>query len=155
MKVSLKDYLQSQKKAGLVDVVEKHLANLPPVDDTKTFHLSPTGGEIHNGESMVDRISKPESLREKVARFERLAARVRESMYHKMELAKEFIGEDENPDDFDFDDGEFVDEFGDVHIPMSGKDVEIGDGDGEKSPATPSQGDEQPSKEPVSEPEEN
>lgn len=151
MKVSVKDYLQSQKKAGLLDVVEKHLANLPSADKSKTFYLSPTGGEVHLGESTVDRITKVESLREKVARFERLAARVRQSLPYGMELAKELAGEDEDPDDFDFEDGEYVDEFGDVHIPMSGKDVEIAECEGEKPAATNSQAGEKPSDEVVSE----
>lgn len=164
MKVSVDDFMASHRKTGLKSFVEKKIANDsilakdPSKEDkekgtAKTFVLSPTGGEIHRGESVVDRISKPETLREKIARFERLSQKVRENRLLQLQMLQESIGDgkDEDVDDFDFDDGEFVDDFGDVVKPkpvQPVKPVESGEDDGEKSPAPQSQGDVKPSDEP-------
>lgn len=149
MKISLESYLKSQRKTGLNETVEKHLANLPGVDESKTFHLSPTGGEIHSGESVVDRISKPETLREKVARFERLAQKVRENHAYMIGLGQEMVGE-EDADDFDFEDGDFYDDFGDHISPIPEENAEIGEDKGESLPAPTAKADEEPETEPVS-----
>ena len=126
MKVSIEDLLKGQRKAGTSAFAEKIAAQVaidakePEKDEpVKTFVLSPTGGEIHRGESTVDRISKPETLREKIARFDRLAARVRENRMYMAELGGEiFSPDEENPEDFDFESGEIRDDFGDrVTIP--------------------------------------
>jgi hypothetical protein len=165
MKVSAEHYLAAHRKSGKKDLVEKKMASdaILAKDPTKeekelgifkTFVLSPTGGEIHRGESVVDRISKPETLREKVARFERLAAKVRENRAYQYNMLQESFGPDTDGEenDFDFEDGDFVDEFGDVHIPIADKRAEIDEDDGEKSPAPKEQGDEKPKSEPISEP---
>ena len=124
MKVAIEDLLKGQRKAGTSAFAEKVAAQVAiDVKDpekgelVKTFVLSPTGGEIHRGESVVDRISKPETLREKIARFDRLAARVRQDRQYLAQIGGEMLSlDDENPDDFDFDDGEYVDDFGDIVV---------------------------------------
>lgn len=162
MKVSAEHYLAAHRKGGKKDLVAKKMADdaILAKDPTKeekelgtfkTFVLSPTGGEIHRGESVVDRISKPETLREKVARFERLAVKVRENRAYQYNMLQESFGPDTDGEenDFDFEDGDFVDEFGDVHIPMN---EEIVEDDCDKSPAPKEQGDEKPKSEAISEP---
>lgn len=129
MKVSVEHYLAAHRKTGLKAFVEHKIAadaveSKEPTDKdfeqgtAKTFVLSPTGGEIHRGESVVDRLNKPETLKEKVARFERLAKRVRqtrESLYMAMQDSVPDL--EENPDDFEFEEGPITDEFGDTFIP--------------------------------------
>ena len=158
MKVEAKDFLKSQRKTGLQSFVKLKMADDavnakdPEKDETpKTFVLSPTGGEIHRGESVVDRLTKPETLREKIARFERLSARVRQNREYLASLGGEIFDPNEDEDDFDFDDGEIRDDFGDiVEFPVI-KPVETGVSESEESPAINSQGDEKQSEEPVSE----
>lgn len=122
MKVAIEAYLKGQRKAGFSSFAEKVVADAaieskePEKDEpVKTFVLSPTGGEIHRGESVVDRISKPETLREKIARFDRLSARVRQDRMFALGMLQDSIpdGED-SEDDFDFEDGEIRDDFGDI-----------------------------------------
>ncbi len=124
MKVAIEDLLKGQRKAGTSVFAEKIAAQVA-IDSKepakgelfKTFVLSPTGGEIHRGESVVDRISKPETLREKIARFDRLSARVRQDRQYLAQIGGEMLSpDDENPDNFDFDDGEYVDDFGDIVV---------------------------------------
>lgn len=121
MKVAIEDLLKGQRKAGTLANAEKVLAQVaidakePEKDEPiKTFVLSPSGGEIHRGESVVDHISKPETLREKIARFDRLSAKVRQDRQYLAMMGGEMLYE--NPDDFDFDDGEYVDDFGDIVV---------------------------------------
>ncbi len=129
MKVSINDLLKGQRKAGTSAFAEKIAAKVAiaakePTEEevekgipVKTFVLSSTSGEIHRGESTVDRVSKPETLREKIARFDRLAARVRQDRQYLAMIGGEMLSpDDENPDDFDFDNGEYVDDFGDIVV---------------------------------------
>lgn len=126
MKVSVDDFAKSQRKTGLHEFVAQKMgqdavaAKEPEKDEpVKTFVLSPTGGEIHRGESVVDRISKPETLREKIARFERLAQRVRQSREMAYAALQDSIPDGaDDADDFDFEDGEFMDDFGDTIEPV-------------------------------------
>lgn len=165
MKVSVEHYLAAHRKSGKKTFVEKKMAAdaILAKDPTekekelgifKTFVLSPTGGEIHRGESVVDRISKPETLKQKVARFERLAQKVRENRAYQYNMLQESFGPDTDGEenDFDFEEGDFVDEFGDVHIPSADKSAEIDEDDGDKSPAPTEHGDKKPKSEPISEP---
>lgn len=126
MKVAIEDLLKGQRKAGTSAFAEKVAAQVaidakdPEKDEpVKTFVLSPTGGEIHRGDSAVDRISKPETLREKIARFDRLAARVRQDRQYLAQIGGEMLSPDEEDlEDFDFESGEIRDDFGDsVEIP--------------------------------------
>lgn len=112
MKVSVESIIQSQLKTGNRELLLKILSKVSEVDTDKTFVLSPTGGEIHSGSSVVDRVTKPESLREKIARFDRLAERVAANRAYLMSIGQEMAGE-EDFDDFDFVDGEDFDSFGD------------------------------------------
>lgn len=165
MKVSVDDYMKGQRKAGTSAFAEKVIATAaiaarePTKEEVekgavvKTFVLSPTGGEIHRGESLVDRVSKPETLREKIARFDRLAQRVKDNRVYQMQILQESFGggEDDSEDDFDFEFGEIRDDFGDVvEIPSQPdvKPVQSGDDDGEPAAAPKSQAAEQPSNEP-------
>ena len=165
MKVSVDDFMRSHRKTALDKNLEKVLATAasaarePTKEEVekgavvKTFVLSPTGGEIHRGESVVDRVSKPETLREKIARFDRLAQRVKENRMYQMQILQESFGDgkDDAEDDFDFESGEIRDDFGDVvEIPSQpvDKSVQSGDGDGEQAAATKSQAAEKPSDEP-------
>ncbi len=124
MKVAIVDLLKGQRKAGTLANAKKVLAQVA-IDakepdkgkPIKTFVFSLTGGEIHRGESVVDHISKPETLREKIARFDRLSAKVRQDRQYLAMMGGEMLSpDDENPDDFDFDDGEYVDDFGDIVV---------------------------------------
>lgn len=159
MKVSIDDLLKGQRKAGTSVFAEKIVSEVAidvkepkKGEPVKTFVLSPTGGEIHRGESVVDRISKPETLREKIARFDRLASRVRQDRQYLAQIGGEMLSpDDENPDDFDFDNGEYVDDFGDIVVtPTQPVDnpVESGDVEGEKAAAPQSPAAEQPITEP-------
>lgn len=118
MKVSIEDIVQSQAKTGNKERVRKMLKKMfvvpDDVKDEETFNLSPTGCEIHNGESMVDRLTPVESLREKIARFDRLAEQVMSNRAYMMRMAQEMAGDDEDPDDFGFEDGDDYDQFGDL-----------------------------------------
>ena len=149
MKITLESYLKSQRKTGLQEAVKNYLENLPLLDEGGTFKLSPTGGEIHSGESVVDRLSKPETLREKVARFERLAQKVRQNHAYMIGLGQEIVG-DEEADDFDFEDGDYYDDFGDHISPVPEEKSEIGEEQGASQPATTAKADEKPESEPVS-----
>lgn len=126
MKVSVDDFAKSQRKTGLHEFVAHKMgqdavaAKEPEKDEpVKTFVLSATGGEIHRGESVVDRITKPETLREKIARFERLAQRVRQSREMAYAALQDSIPDGaDDADDFDFEDGEIRDDFGDAIEPV-------------------------------------
>jgi hypothetical protein len=161
MKVRTEDFLKSQRKTGLQPFVEKQMARdalvakEPKKDEpVKTFVLSPTGGEIHRGESVVDRVSKPETLKQKIARFERLAQRVRQSRELAYAALQDSIPDcADNADEFDFEDGDFVDDFGDVIEPITPIKPVTGDQDGEQPAAPQSQAGEKPIEEPVTDPE--
>lgn len=116
MQVKLSDFLQSHKKASGLSNVEKFVDSISqtlPMDENKTFDLSLTGGEIHRGESTVNRLRKGETLQEKIARFEKLKQSVaaQRSMVDYLHQLQE---EGDADDDFDFEDGESFDAFGDI-----------------------------------------
>ena len=159
MKVAVEDFLKGQRKAGTFVFAEKIISEVAidakepkKGEPVKTFVLSPTGGEIHRGESVVDRLSKPETLREKIARFDRLSARVCQDRQYLAQIGGEMLSpDDDNPDDFDFEDGEYVDDFGDIVVTPTNpvvNPVESGDVEGEKAAATQSPAAEQPITEP-------
>lgn len=132
MQVKITDYIKSQKKvAGLASAqkfIESVEAVLPQSDDV-TFSMSITGGEIHSGESTVNRLNPGETLQQKIARFDRLRQTVaaQRSAFAFMGQLQE---EGEAEDDFSFEEGDDVDPFGDpiVKTPVmpseSTKDVE-------------------------------
>lgn len=160
MKVTSADFLKSQRKTGLEAFVKKKMdvdaviAKDPEKDElVKTFVLSATGGEIHRGESVVDRISKPETLKQKIARFERLAQKVRQSRESLYLAMQDSIPDGDDPaDDFEFEDGDFVDDFGDVIEPNKPIKPAIGEGEGVQPAAPHSQAGDKPSDEPVADP---
>lgn len=161
MQVTAEDFLKSQRKTGLKEFVVKKMAydtvvaKDPEKDEpVKTFVLSATGGEIHRGESVVDRITKPETLKQKIARFERLARQVRQSRETLYLAMQDSIPDGDDPaDDFDFDDGQYVDDFGDVIGPITPIKPATGVQEGDEPAAPQSQAGEQPIEEPVADPE--
>lgn len=111
------------------------------------------GREVHVNGPLIDRVKKVETLQEKIARFDRLAAQVRNSRQN-MHLAFGDMMTDEEEDledDSLLDDTPIRDEFGDDITPV--KRPETGVQAGEEPAAATSQSGVQPTAEPVSEPE--
>lgn len=84
-------------------------------DIPSKMYLDEFGREIHVRGPLVAQVGKPESLREKIARFDRLAEQVARSRAIMMSTVDEFGPDvDEDPDDDSFlDDIDETDPFGD------------------------------------------
>lgn len=116
MIVSEKDFIQAHIKQGAVSKLKSLAQKTSEVKDetpTNAF-LSHTGGEIHVNGPTVEYLHKGETLVEKIARFDKLAERVMQNRRLMSGLVQDLLDNEENPDDFDFVDGDDVDEFGDV-----------------------------------------
>lgn len=120
------------------------------------IYLDEYGNEVHVKGPIVDRVRKSETLAERIARYDRLSAAVaasRASMAHV--FGDMFTDEpDEDPnDDSLMDNVEIRDDFGEVISPTPVEKPEIGVQEGEQTAAPQSQAVEEPTVEPVSEPE--
>lgn len=113
MKVSLSDFAQAHKKTCGLAIADKFIETAPELVSSDTFRLSPTGGEIHSGEPIVDRLKRYESLQEKIARFDRLADAVAYNRLRMMQNGQLGIDDDDDPEDYGFEQGEDLDAFGD------------------------------------------
>lgn len=80
----------------------------------KKVYISVYGGEVHVNGPVVVQVEKPETLAEKIARFERLAETVRANRSLMSQLAHDIISDDEEDinDDSLLDDVEDLDAFG-------------------------------------------
>lgn len=117
MKISEKDFIQAHiKQASAKTLAELVKVSPEPTEEEqpKNAYLSPTGGEIHVNGPTVQYLNKGESLAEKIARFDRLSEQVAQNRRLMAGLVEDMMSEEEDPDDFDFIDGEDVDEFGDI-----------------------------------------
>lgn len=119
MKISLNDFLLSHKKTAGIEFVEKiFIANEQEEKpaDGKTFCLTRTGAEVYTGKPVVAYVHAAETLKEKIARFERLERNLnllRMKAWQSGAIA--FEDEDVDTDDFEFanENSNDVDAFGD------------------------------------------
>lgn len=114
MQVDINDFVLSQRKVNGKEVVEKIVSAIPEPLSDKTVQISPVGGEIHSGESLVDRVGESETLAQKIARFDRLAQTVVQNRAYMLHMAQEMMGDDGEPDDIYGDEFDDVDPFGDI-----------------------------------------
>lgn len=123
MKISLNDFIQSHIKQASVTKLSELATARPQEDSPQRAYLSPTGGEIHVNGPTVQYIKKSESLAEKIARFDALSERVHADQRLMFGVVSDLVSEDDDPDDYDFADGNDVDEFGDVieKVPAKGE----------------------------------
>lgn len=148
-------FLKSHAKAIGMAAARVMLQQLKAVkhESPSKVYLDAYGSEVHVNGPTVAPLSKPETLAQKIARFDALAEKVRASRALMMGLVRDF-----NEDDDDLTDGSFadetpeVDDFGDVleSVPVK-KPASTGDVDGGQSPAVKSNGDEKPKTEPADE----
>lgn len=151
------DNILSKAKIAAADIkkaIEKtpEKANGTAISFDVQMYFDEFGREVHVKGPIVDRVRKVESLKDKIARFDRLAVTVANSrnMNHMIDMVTN--APDENvEDDSLLDDTIFKDDFGEDITPV--KEPEIGVQEGEKPAATTSQAGEKPTVEPVSEPE--
>nr|DAU94604.1 MAG TPA: hypothetical protein [Microviridae sp.] len=149
-----KIFLQSHAKAIGMAAAKVMLQELKAVkhESPSKVYIDAYGCEVHVNGPTVAPLSKPETLAQKIARFDALAEKVRASRALMMGLVQDF-----NEEDGDLEDGSFadetpeVDDFGDVLESVPVQKQSTGDGDGEQSPAVKSNGDEKPTPEPVDE----
>lgn len=147
-------FLESHAKAIGMAAAKVMLQELKAVkhETPSKVYIDAYGCEVHVNGPTVAPLSKPETLAQKIARFDALAKKVRASRALMMGLVQDF-----NEDDGDLDDGSFadetpeVDDFGDVLESVPVQKQSTGDGDGEQSPADKSNGDEKPKTESVDE----
>ena len=147
-------FLKSHAKAIGMAAAKVMLQELKAVkhESPSKVYIDAYGCEVHVNGPTVAPLSKPETLAQKIKRFDALAEKVRASRSLMMGLVQDF-----NEDDGDLDDGSFadevpeVDDFGDVLESIPVQKQSTGDGDGEQSPADKSNGDDKPKTEPVDE----
>lgn len=142
-----------RKVAGFGSISSMTLVDTVSEQEPDSVYLNEYGSEVHvNGPNVVP-VGKPESLREKIARFDALAARVRESRAIMAGLASELEPDDDDEDLLDdsfVDDGDDYDSFGDI-VERPNLSTSASDGEG---PAVKPAGPQQPgpASEPVTEP---
>lgn len=147
-------FLKSHAKAIGMAAAKVMLQELKAVkhDSSSKVYIDAYGCEVHVNGPTVAPLSKPETLAQKIARFDALAEKVRATRALMMGLVRDF-----NEEDGDLEDGSFaedtpeVDDFGDILESVPVQKQSTGDGDGEQSPADKSNGDEKPTSEPVDE----
>lgn len=167
MKIFDKDFIAGRAKAMSAAVVEKKLAEYKKAAELRKknaskIYLDEYGNEVHINGPVVETVHKVETLQERIARYDRLAAAVRASRQAMNFVANEMgvIGVDkhgqpifgkdvvEDPEDFEkLSDVEEIDDFGDVIEKPA-----IGVQDGEKIAAPQSQAIEEPIEKPVADP---
>lgn len=118
MEITKEIFLESRRKVdGITSAKVTAFDNVRKAkseEQPKKVFLDVYGREIHVNGPLVASTSKPESLREKIERFDRLAERVRMSRAIMMDTLDEFDGPDEDPDDDTLlDDTPELDPFGD------------------------------------------
>lgn len=139
-----------RKAAGFVSAKARTLAVSDEEHDKA--YLNDLGSEVHVNGPKVANLDKPESLREKIARFDALAARVRESRAIMSSLAGQLESDDDDEDLLDIEDGDDFDEFGEIiEKPNLSTSPDDGDVSADK-PAAPQQAG--PASEPEKEPSE-
>ena len=147
-------FIKSHAKAiGVADaeVMLQELKAVKHESPTKVY-IDAYGCEVHVNGPTVAPLSKPETLAQKIARFDALAEKVRASRALMMGLAQDFKEADADLEDDGFvEDIPQVDDFGDVLESIPVKKPSTGDGEGEQSPAVKGSGDEKPKTEPVDE----
>lgn len=118
MNISEKDWIASYRKLQGKDAAAKILVSnveaAAKVKDHDSVYFSPTGLEMHVKPSLVDIVNKPESLKEKIARFDALAERVYSDRRALAVVAAELSGDDDlNDISFADDLSGDTDDFGD------------------------------------------
>lgn len=121
MQLNKADFIASHAKAGGVNLADKLYAQLQAKikslpDCPLKVYLSATGGEVHVKGSTTASLKKPETLQEKIARFDRLAAQVSQSRAINYGLAQELEDDDSEIDAEadDFEDIVETDDFGEI-----------------------------------------
>ncbi len=109
-----------QKAAGLKSAEQMVSALVKKEEQNKNLHkvyLNALGNEVHVRGPLVANLQKPESIREKIARFDRLALAVRTNRAIMQSVIDEyghndFIEEKDQLDDSFVNEGEDLDSFG-------------------------------------------
>lgn len=117
LKQHIKAMGEENAKKMLVEAKKKFL----PVDTPKKVYINVYGAEVHVNGPVVSFLKKPETLAEKVVRFERLAAAVKAQRKLMYSLAKDVLEEDETDEEADkaMEEVESVDDFGDSYVVKS------------------------------------
>lgn len=147
-------FIKSHAKAIGAAAAKVMLQELKAVkhDNPSKVYIDAYGCEVHVNGPTVAPLSKPETLAQKIARFDALAEKVRNSRALMMGLAQDFKEADADLEDDGFvEDTPQVDDFGDLLESFPVKKPSTGDGDGEQSTAVKSNVDEKPKTEPVGE----
>ena len=120
MQLNKDDFIKSHAKAGgsklaeqLYNRLQAKIKSLP--ECPLKMYLSATGGEVQVNGPGSQSTRKPETLQEKIARFDRLAVQVAASRAVMHGLSQELTDDDDiDAEDDDFADIIEKDEFGDV-----------------------------------------
>lgn len=155
-------FLLSHAKAIGMAAAKVMLQELKAVkhENPSKVYIDAYGCEVHVNGPTVAPLSKPETLAQKIARFDALSEKVRQTRALMMGLVHDIDEDDGDLEDDSFvDDTPQVDDFGDIletvplkkPVPGSLGDylAGTGTGDGGQSPAVKSIGDDQPKPEPV------
>ena len=147
-------FIKSHAKAIGVAAAKVMLQELKSVkhDNPSKVYIDAYGCEVHVNGPTVSPLSKPETLAQKIARFDSLAEKVRATRALMMGLAQDYKEEDSDLEDDGFvEDTPQVDDFGDVLETIPVKKPSTGVVDGEQPTAVKSNVGEKPKTEPVDE----
>lgn len=126
-------FIEQHKQMLGSDKAKKMLESLKKVSidvkDAKKVYINVYGEEVHVNGPVAAALDKPETLAEKIARFERLAANVQAHRQLMASLVQEIVEDEEDPmADKEMEEIESEDEFGDPIIladePFRDKNVE-------------------------------
>lgn len=117
LKQHIKAMGEENAKKMLLEAKKKFL----PSDTPSKVYINVYGAEVHVNGPVVAFVKKTETLAEKVARFERLAANVKAQRQLMYSLAKDMLEEDETEEEAEkaMEEVESVDEFGERYVVKS------------------------------------
>ncbi len=119
MKIGIEIFAKSHKKTSGFDVVKSSLEKLAKAQEDQVkkekphkVYLNVCGSEVYVNAAPVATLGKIESLKEKAARFDALARRVRENRALQFGFINQFEEDDGEEDDGSIDDVPDIDMFG-------------------------------------------
>lgn len=141
-------FVMQHKKASGIEAAKSMLKEMKEeaskVKDHDKVYINVYGNEVHVKGPSVVTLAKPESLAEKIARFERLAEQVRINRSLLQGLVQEIVDDEDPNDDDNLDDVKDYDDFGEViekdYVVKTQKTLPLNEGNvesaGEKAAAT-------------------
>lgn len=117
LKQHIKAMGEENAKKMLVEAKKKFL----PVDTPKKVYINVYGAEVHVNGPVAVGVARPETLKEKIARFNRLAANVKAHRQLMMGLYQDMVSDDETDEEAEkaMEEVVSVDDFGDSYVVKS------------------------------------